>query len=507
VAEIAVSAPAAAVELDDIQGLVRFAYKNHTEAVFLLLRIEDVGAARAWLARVTVTDATTRKPVPSTALQIALTSEGLRSLGIADDVINAFSPEFVNGMAGDTSRSRRLGDLGPSDPSRWHWGSGSRVPHVVVLLYALPGELRELQQTVETQLQTGFEIMHRLATSDMDGFEPFGFVDGISQPELDWGRQRAARDATELAYGNLSCLGEFLLGYPNEYGLYTTRPLLGPDRHALGNLPRAQDAPDCCDLGRNGTYLVIRQLRQNVHAFWQALDRYAGGEATLREYLASAMVGRKLNGEPLMEPEKPAATPPRSGATRSALNGFDYRADPDGVRCPFGAHIRRSNPRNADLPLPAAAGIVSRLMRTLGFDAQARRQDVVASTRFHRVLRRGREYGVSITPAQALASQPTAEDRGLQFICLGASIQRQFEFVQSAWLMSAKFNGLRDESDPLLGNRLPISATMPTHDFSLPQADGPDQRLSGLPQFVTVLGGAYCFLPGIRALRFLTTVR
>ncbi len=508
-AETAVNKPAtpaaATVELDDIQGLVRFAYRYHTEAVFLLARIKNADAARAWLARVSVTNALTQSPPPATALQIGLTSEGMRALGVADDIIADFSPEFVSGMAGDASRSRRLGDVGPSDPTRWQWGSRQAVPHAVVLLYALPGLLAELQRTIEAQLEAGFDITNRLATSDMGGVEPFGFVDGISQPELDWSRQRPARDTTQPTYINVSCLGEFLLGYPNEYGLYTTRPLLDPSRDSFGTLARAEDESDKSDLGRNGTYLVIRQLRQDVSGFWQALDRYAGGDASVREQRASAMLGRRLNGEPLIAPQS-SATAPGPAASQSPLNGFDYRSDPDGMRCPLGAHIRRANPRNGDLP-PGNAGLASRLWRTLGFDSAARELDLVSSTRFHRILRRGREYGIAVTPAQAVSGAPAAGERGLQFVCLGASLMRQFEFVQSAWLMSAKFNGLRDESDPLLGNRLPVAGDLPTDRFRIPQPGCPSQQLTGLPQFVTVLGGAYFFLPGIRALRFLSGAR
>jgi deferrochelatase/peroxidase EfeB len=532
-AEAPVNTPAgraAAVDLDDIQGLVRFAYRDHTEAVFLLLRVKDTAAARAWLAQVAVTNAVTQSPPPRTALQVALTSQGLRALGVAEDIINAFSQEFVNGIAGDSSRSRRLGDVGPSDPSYWQWGSGQRLPDLAVLLYALPGLLQPLQQSIESQLQTGFEISGRLATSNMGGHEPFGFVDGISQPELDWQRQRRVEDTTQSSYTNLSCLGEFLLGYPNEYGLYTTRPLLDPSRDESGILPKAEDAPGSCDVGRNGSYLVIRQLRQNVYAFWRALDGYASGAAAAREQLASAMVGRRLSGDPLVSATGSAATPavaapisaagmstrsaaastpgvpvsaPGAAASLAALNNFNYLSDPEGIRCPLGAHIRRTNPRNADLP-PGAAGILSWLMRTLGLNPTARELDLVASTRFHRLLRRGREYGVAVTPEQALTGEPGAEDPGLQFVCLNANLQRQFEFVQGAWLISAKFDGFRSESDPLLGNRLPLAAGMPTDNFSIPQPAGPDRRLTGLPQFVTVLGGAYFFLPGIRALRFLS---
>jgi deferrochelatase/peroxidase EfeB len=502
-AAVSTASTAAAVELDDIQGLVRFAYKNHTEAVFLLLRITDSAAARAWLSRAALTDAVSREPPPNTALQVALTSEGLRALGVAADIISSFSAEFVEGIAADTSRSRRLGDQGANHPSRWRWGNGERVPHAAVLLYALPGQLQGLQQTIEAQLREGFEITDRLATH-MGSTEPFGFVDGISQPEVDWNRRRPVEDASQYSYLNLSCLGEFLLGYPNEYGLYTPRPLLEPARDAQRILPRAEDAPGSCDLGRNGSYLVMRQMRQDVSGFWQALDRYAEGEASAREQLASAMVGRRLNGQPLMAPAS-AATPGGEEAQPS-LNTFDYRSDPQGLRCPLGAHIRRTNPRNADLP-PGGSGIVSRLVRILGLNSAAREQDLVASTRFHRLLRRGRKYGGAVTPEEALAGTGAAEDRGLHFVCLGANIQRQFEFVQSAWLMSAKFDGMRDESDPLLGNRLPLAAGTPTDRFSLPQAGGPSLCLAGLPQFVTVVGGAYFFLPGIRALRFLSGAR
>ena len=172
----------------------------------------------------------------------------------------------------------------------------------------------------------------------------------------------------------------------------------------------------------------------------------------------------------------------------AAPNAFTYEGDPRGTQCPLGAHVRRANPRTADLPL-GTSGLLARARRTLGFDPSVRAQDLVASTRFHRLLRRGRKYA-------------DGADTGIHFVCVVANIKRQFEFVQSAWIMGSKFAGLDGESDPLLGNRAPTAAG-PTDGFSLPQPDGPDRRLTGLPQFVTVRGGAYFFLPGIRALRYL----
>jgi deferrochelatase/peroxidase EfeB len=494
------------VDLDDIQGLVRFGYKRHTQASFLLLQVKDHIAARDWLAAAPVNSAAKLESPPPTVLQVAISSEGMRALQVPGDIIERFSPEFVAGMASDDSHARRLGDVGPNESAQWQWGVGQRVPHVLVLLYALPGYLEDWQRTVEAQCTAGFDILACLPSSDMQGVEPFGFTDGISQPTLDWERQRLAHDAEQLSYSNLSCLGEYVLGYPNEYGGYTERPLIGPRHDSVAPLPRAEDAPELADLGRNGSYVVMRQLRQDVRGFWQFLDHQADGNPERRAALAAAMVGRTQQGQPLVTLTQEAANVAATANAMPDLNAFDYNADPHGLRCPLGAHVRRSNPRNADLPV-GEPGVVSWLRRTLGFDAQALGQDLVASTRFHRLLRRGREYGATVTPQQALVVASGDADPGLHFICLGANIARQFEFVQGAWIMAPQFNGLPNESDPLMGTRMPLPDGTRTDGFSIPQTLGPDQRLTGLPQFVTVLGGAYFFLPGIRALRYLATMR
>jgi deferrochelatase/peroxidase EfeB len=494
-----------AAEFDDIQGLVRFAYKHHTEAAFLLLRVKNPAAARQWIAAAPVGSAVTREPLPPTVLQLAFTYGGLRALELPDDIAGAFYLEFVDGLSGNANRSRRLGDVGPNDTQRWEWGAAGRIPHVGVFLYALPGRLTGWQDAIEAQIDSGFELIGQLATSNMGGIEPFGFIDGISQPQLDWGRERAVSDEEQLAYTNLSCLGEYLLGYPNEYALYTPRPLLDSERDPENLLPSAEDVPNKKDFGRNGTYVVLRQLRQDVSGFWQALDRYAGGRADLRARLGASLVGRTLQGEPLVGLLHEQIT---GNASKSDpdLNAFTYQSDSQGQRCPLGAHIRRANPRNADLPR-GECGWLGRLVRALGLSARARALDLVASTRFHRLLRRGREYGVAVSQERALNGPPNETESGLQFMCLGANIERQFEFVQSAWVASAKFDGLSDQADPLLGNRLSGPGDSRSDAFSIPQSDAPDQRLSGLPPFITVRGGAYFFLPGIRALRYLSQPR
>jgi deferrochelatase/peroxidase EfeB len=490
-------------DFGDIQGLVRFGYGSLTEACFLLVAIADPSAARAWLSKAPVANAAKVDRPPQTVLQVAFTREGFEALGVSADVVGKFSPEFLSGMAGEETRSRRLGDVQASAPSRWQWGGPGRTPHLLLLVYATADRLDEWMQAVKGESwDTAFRVLDSLPTSNNQGVEPFGFTDGISQPALDWNLTRRANADTQTEYGNLVALGEFVLGYPNEYAKYTDRPLLDAARDPSRELPAAADAPGKIDLGRNGTYLVLRHLRQDVRGFWQFLDKQANSRADVRRKLAEAMVGRTMSGEPLVPPAGRPIEGLGPDPTDVKLNQFTYQADAAGTRCPFGAHIRRANPRNADLPY-GTTGWVSRLVRTLGFGRQGLHDDLVASTRFHRLLRRGRKYGAPLPPEQALQSGRADEDIGLYFISLNANIARQFEFVQNAWMMGTKFDGLSDESDPLLGNREPVLGGRDTSSFSLPRQDGARRDISGLPQFVTVRGGAYFFLPGIRALRYL----
>ena len=492
-------------DFSDVQGLLRFGYKHHTEGAFALLRVRNRAAARAWLASAQVGTAA-KGPLPRTVLQIAFTAEGLRELGVPAHVVAGFAPEFVAGLGTDANRARRLGDVGHNDPAHWQWGgpAGEAVPHVLVMLLAMPGQLDAMGQALESHWAVPFEVMRWLPTSDMGGVEPFGFTDGISQPEIDWAREIPAEDHDSLAFRNLSCLGEFVLGYPNEYGRYTTRPLLDPTTAAAAQLPRAEDAPDRADLGRNGSYLVLRTLRQDVPGFWRFLHAQAGGDPAERQHIAEAMVGRRMDGQALVPPAADTIVGIGTDAADRARNGFTFDADAAGLRCPVGAHIRRANPRNADLP-PGTQGLVSRAIRILGFDAGALHADAVASMRFHRVLRRGREYGVRMSVAEALSGRAPKVETGLHFVCLCADLARQFEFVQGAWIAGTKFAGLPHESDPLLGNRLAAPDEPDTARFTMPRAGCPNRVIEGLPTFVDVVGGAYFFLPGVRALRYLVS--
>jgi hypothetical protein len=208
------------VDFDDVQGLVRFGYGSLTEAVYVLARVRHLEAARTWLQSAPVSRAATLSPPPDTALQIAFTAAGMEALHVPAEVRAGFSSEFLDGMD-ESSRARRLGDVESNAPDRWEWGHAANaadVPHVLVMLFAKPGRLDEwVRETLGPAWHEGFEEKGRLPTSNLDHFEPFGFRDGISQPDVDW-QQRRDPPKSASEYSNEVALGEFLLGYRNEYG-------------------------------------------------------------------------------------------------------------------------------------------------------------------------------------------------------------------------------------------------------------------------------------------------
>jgi len=189
------------------------------------------------------------------------------------------------------------------------------------------------------------------------------------------------------------------------------------------------------------------------------------------------VVGRHRDGTPLV-PTGPGGQ-----------NDFGFAAeDPQGMACPIGSHVRRSNPRDG--------------RRDEGERGDGDPVGTLEGTKRHRLLRRGRTYGPPHGPGEA-----SGTDRGLVFVALNADIERQFEFVQQHWINSPTF-ARPGEVDPLVG---PNAA--PGSGEGLGGAGGcftvPDpfvrRRYDGLPRFVEVRGGEYFFLPGLAALRWLTS--
>jgi len=268
---------------------------------------------------------------------------------------------------------------------------------------------------------------------------------------------------------------------PRELDVGAFLPRLTSPYHATNDLG---------DLGRHGSYLVYRKLQQDVAGFWQFMAREAarGGSTDPARivWLASKCVGRWPSGAPLI------LAPDRDDPRLAERDDFFYADDPDGVRCPLGAHVRRTNPRDALKPYPS--------------------QQSLSMTESHRLLRRGRAFGPPLFDARVLGDASgqdllktltgltdDGQQRGVHFFCINASLKSQFEFVQQAWCDNPRFGGLNDNMDPLTGT--PCPAETPSR-MTIPESQG-SLRTQPLPRFVTVRAGAYCFVPSLTALRFL----
>ena len=456
------------LDLADIQGLVARGYGRLPYATFLLLQVADPPIAGSALEQWADGVTSAAQARPDHATNIALTGAGITAL-TGKPLADGFSEQFGTGMT-TTYRSRLLGDVEDDDPKHWRWGGPTNEPvHAAILLYAadaatLGSRSADLVADAERR---GWRVVHQLDTTPLALREPFGFHDGISQPRIDG--FSAAMDSSRDDHDNVVRAGEFLLGYPNEYGQLTMRPLLSPDSDPQRLLPRDAAGTSAADLGRNGSYLVFRQLSQDVEGFWTYVENAAKAnlDGPGRDLLAAKMVGRWPSGAPLV------LAPGQDDPSFADANDFTYHAtDPLGLACPVGSHVRRTNPRDSLEPGPGTAAST-------------------AINRRHRLLRRGRSYG------QAGDTGGGESERGLHFICLNANLARQYEFVQHTWVNNPTFNGLYDDADPVIGPRHGQGGTF--IEPALPVR----RRYSELPQFVRPRGGAYFFLPGIAALRYL----
>ena len=483
--------------LRDIQGIITSGYGHLPYAAYLFVTMTSTDGGRRWLSLVenSITSSQHRiighglpEDRPSVAVNLGLTAEGLRALGLPQDVMRTFPVEFQDGIASE-ERSRILGDTGVSAPETWEIGGPRTEPvHAMLMLFA-PDEsaLDELCRVQRDALKASGGAVE-LPGSMQRGYrpdtfaEPFGFHDGIAQPSI----------AGLTGHGVPT--GEFILGYENHYGLIPPTPVVPREMNPANMLARL-DSPyhagkDLGDLGRHGSYLVYRKLQQDVAGFWQFMAREAAREGNRDSarvvWLASKCVGRWPSGASLTL--APDADDPRL----ADRDDFFYADDLNGLRCPVGAHIRRTNPRDVLKPYPRAQSL--------------------SMTEAHRLLRRGRAYGTPLVEARSLQApdadlfetlanlQDDGQPRGVHFFCVNASLKSQFEFVQQAWCNNPRFGGLNDNVDPLTSS--PCSADAPSR-MSIPRQDCAAMRTNPLPQFVTVRAGTYMFLPSVTALRFL----
>jgi Dyp-type peroxidase family len=436
------------LELDDIQHILL----TRTPAVtgrYEFLSFDRAAGGRAWLTELldrVQSAADVRATLDSSErwITLAFTWNGLRALGVPEASLATFPDEFREGMA---ARADILGDTGANHPDSWVGGLAGDDLHAIAILFA--------RTEAEYRRCIG---EHDKLLARTDGVRSVSFLDLNATPPFNYAhdhfgfRDRLSQpviegSGEEPTPGSGAPLkpGEFILGYPDEKGPPT-------------NLPQPEV------LSRNGSYMAYRRLQEHVGLFRDYLCAHADTPEQ-QELLAAKFMGRWRSGAPLvLAPEHDDA---KLGADPARNNNFNYKEmDPHGYACPLGSHARRLNPR-----------------------------DTAVNMNRRRMIRRGATYG----PALPEGAPDDGADRGIAAFIICASLVRQFEFAQNVWINDKTFHELGNERDPICGTQ---DGTL---DFTIPRR--PIRKvLTGLPAFTTLQGGAYFFLPGLKALRYLATL-
>jgi Dyp-type peroxidase family len=453
------------IDVSDIQGFALKGY-NFPRARYLLLELLQPEAARDFVKSL-LPDITTgerwdinRKPVST--VNLAFTHKGLVQLELPLPSLLSFPLEFQQGMK---ARGDILYDTGKNAPEHWDPAWQDDRVHAWLAVNARTAEALEACCAMLAQRMTETGGARVVQAQDACAIylddkpstqEHFGYTDGFGNPDFKGAERECVPGQGKLtADGKWEALatGEFLLGYADEAGELPVAPI----PHLLG---------------RNGTFMVYRKLHQKVATFRNYMDRmgalYAGG----KEKLAAKFVGRWRDGTPLeLSPDKPN---PLIVADKNRNTDFTYGADPAGVRCPMGAHIRRAHPRDA---FGFNGGLVNR----------------------RRIMRRGLPYGDYVPEGQPVRDD---DDRGIIFMALNASIFRQFEFVQQQWMEYGNDAHLGNDKDPLVGNHDGAGKFMVQGSAD---AANPPFLCGGLPAFVELRGGDYFFIPSLTALAMIAT--
>ncbi|HEY7307150.1 MAG TPA: Dyp-type peroxidase [Bryobacteraceae bacterium] len=438
----------AELELDDIQSGVLRPRPTPFAATYIIFRIDDRNAGRELMRRLSTVVASAahpESPARDSWVSVGLSFQGLKVLGVPQASLDSFPLQFQEGMA---ARAKVLVDVSESSPEKWEPPLGSADVHVV--LTAISPDTEHLEAALDRareayhQLSGITAIWRQDCHAAPDEKEQFGYKDGISHPAIE-GSGIPGSNPQERPLK----AGEFVLGYPDE-------------------ISDSPSIPQPEILGRNGSYVAFRKLHQRVAAFRRYLKENSSNRDD-EELLAAKMMGRWRSGAPLalcpMHDDAALGLDPRRN------NDFLFKADDAiGYKTPPGSHIRRTNPRDADI-----AGVA----------------------RIHRMIRRGTAYGPVLPPG---VMEDDGVDRGIMFAFVGANLGRQFEFVQSEWMNNGAFFGGTSEKDPISGSG------DGTGIFDVPRRPV-RMRLKGLPRFVVTRGGEYCFLPGLRAIRWLADLK
>ena len=381
---------------------------------------------------------------PESTLNISFTYAGLAALGVPGSLLASFPTAFREGMA---ARAAILGDSGRSDPSQWEVGLGTGEIHMLCTTH---GATSEALAASVSRLHACFDrhairvVTEHRGERLPDRQEHFGYVDGVGEPSIAGVGDPAFGEGDVGMFRRWHGLpvGEIFHGHVDADGY----PAAGPAR----------------PFHLDGTYKVWRKLHEDVATFRAWVADQAARLDMDETLLRAKLVGRWPDGSPLaLTPHHPDLG---MGLDPARVNAFDYSDDPEGIRCPLGAHIRRTNPR---------AGLGAG-------DALTARQ---------RIIRRGMTYG----PPLPDGAPDDDVDRGIYFVAYMADIERQYEFIQANWCNDGDAVRVGHDRDPFVGR------ADGDHKFTIP---GPVPKfVHPVAEVVTTRGGEYLWVPSMDGLR------
>ena len=254
------------------------------------------------LSAVVTSAANPTSPLADTWVSVALSYQGLKALGVPQDSLDSFAGNSGrDGRARKSSRRhrreqpRKLGtaarDAGCPRCAR---RSGSQTPSGLAALDRPRKAYKELPGITAIGARTVTRCPPKRSPR----------IQGRHQPSGD----RRERNSWDQSQGTTLKAGEFVLGYRDEMGgIQMTSPEI---------------------LGRNGTYVVFRKLRQRVAEYLKANSTSPEEE----ELLAAKMMGRWRSGAPWRSAR--STTIPNWAPTRRN-NDFLYKEDdPAGFKTP-----------------------------------------------------------------------------------------------------------------------------------------------------------------------------
>jgi deferrochelatase/peroxidase EfeB len=454
--------------LGDVQGFIlrgyRFDVSRHVVVhcggtpaqaqAFVATLWPEIAVAKPWAVK------------PPSTLNVGITYDGLLALGVPAGAFDfPYSDSFKSGAV---QQAPAIGDTGDSAPANWVPGLGGteKPPHLILTIFAEDAAALDAATARWTSAfaQYGLEETYRIDAQALNDPElknngvHFGYRDSIAQPTIEGAPARKHEVPDDQPKAPL---GEFLMGYESQMGwTYTMCP---------------------SQLATNGSFGAFRILEQDVAAF----ETFLNGFGDDKELMAAKVCGRWRKGNPLVLAPSEEPTLPDD-----ELNAFRYGSDanapdPLGVRCPVGAHIRRSNPRD-ELVVPG---------KIPGHQ--------------HRIVRRNMPYG----PPYHGNGEPDGIPRGLVGYFINVDLGNQFEFLMKAWINQSIFvasvplpqgNPVLNitGTDVFLGDA--PSSFYVTEEPAPPKTTVTNQKVAIPPQrFITTKGSAYCLLPSISALKYL----